>query len=132
MQAQMVPFIISEDARGQANFYMQALGGEIDLLTTFKDMPGIPEAHQDKVMHMSLTLAGGNKLILTDAFQETGKSTSMGMAITFVHEEDARAAYRHLSDGGTEKYPFALQPWGAYYGEVVDRYGMTWQMVHQG
>lgn len=132
MQAQMVPFIISEDARGQANFYIQALGGEIDLLTTFKDMPGIPEAHQDKVMHMSLTLAGGNKLILTDAFQETGKSTSMGMAITFDHEEDARAAYGHLSAGGTEKYPFALQPWGAYYGEVVDRYGMTWQMVHQG
>ena len=110
---------------------MQALGGEIDLLTTFKDMPGIPEAHQDKVMHMSLTLAGGNKLILTDAFQETGKSTSMGMAITFDHEEDARAAYGHLSAGDRE-ISVCPAPWGAYYGEVVDRYGMTWQMVHQG
>lgn len=132
MQAQIVTFIISEDARGQADFYMQALGGEIGLLTTFKDMPGIPEAHQHKVMHMSLTLAGGNQLILTDAFQDTAKSSNMGLALTFSQEEDARAAYRSLSHGGTEKYPFELQPWGAYYGEVIDRYGMTWQMVYQG
>ncbi|ANA79932.1 3-demethylubiquinone-9 3-methyltransferase [Paenibacillus vortex V453] len=132
MQAQMVPFIISEDARGQADFYIQALGGEIGILTTFGSMPGMPEAHQDKVMHMSLTLAGGNRLILTDAFQETPKGSNMGLALTFSHEEDARAAYRNLSQGGTEKYPFELQPWGAYYGEVIDRYGMTWQMVFQG
>lgn len=100
MQAQIVTFIISEDARGQADFYIQALGGEIGLLNTFENMPGIPEAHQHKVMHMSLTIGGGNKLILTDAFQETAKSTNMGLAITFEREEDARAAYSHLATGG--------------------------------
>ncbi|CAM3734617.1 MULTISPECIES: VOC family protein [Paenibacillus] len=133
MQAQLIPFIISGDARAQAAFYIEAVGGEIHVLSTFGDAPGTPESSKDKVMHLSMTLAGGNTLIMSDAFQDAELSANMGLSLSFDDEEAARTAYRNLSAGGVEKYPFALQPWGNfYYGELVDRFGMTWQLVKQG
>lgn len=67
MGAQLNPYMMSEDARAQANFYIESLGGEIQFLTTFGETPGTPEAIKDNVMHLTLTVAGGNTLMISDS-----------------------------------------------------------------
>jgi len=129
MGAQLNSYLMSEDARGQANFYVDSLGGEILSLKTFSEAPGTPEEVKDKVMHLSLMVAGRNMLMISDSFEPVPSSRSISLALTYDNESEAREAYDKLGEGGENKYPFVLQPWGAYYGEVIDKFGVTWMIT---
>ncbi|NQX69927.1 VOC family protein [Paenibacillus alba] len=131
MGAQVHAYLMSEDARGQANFYIESLGGEIQFLTTFGETPGIPDGMKDKVMHLALTVASTNTLMMSDSFELVSYNRSICLALNYDDESEARTAYANLSEGGESKYPLALQPWGAYYGEVVDKFGVTWMITKQ-
>ncbi|WP_339274559.1 VOC family protein [Paenibacillus sp. FSL W8-0426] len=129
MGAQMNAYLMSGDARSQANYYIEALGGEIQFVSTYGDAPGAPEAMKDKVMHLAITVAGTNSLMLSDVFEPVSYNRSVSLSLTYNDEAEARAAYAKLSEGGESKYPFALQPWGAYYGEIIDQFGVTWMIT---
>ncbi|MFD0590147.1 VOC family protein [Paenibacillus sp. GCM10027627] len=129
MGAQLNVYIKSEDARKQAAFYTEALGGETVMLRTHGEAYEAPELIQNKVMHMVLSVAGGNTLFLSDAFEPATGVSSLHLALTFGNEDEAKEAFQNLAEGGAVRYPFALQPWGAYYGEVMDAFGVTWQIV---
>lgn len=49
----------------------------------------------------------------------------------YLMSKDAKSQANFYIDslGGESKYPFALQPWGAYYGEVIDLFGVTWMIT---
>ncbi|MDQ0227291.1 hypothetical protein CHH83_23890 [Bacillus sp. 7586-K] len=129
MGAQLSAYLMSENARSQANFYLETLGGEILSLKTFGEAPGTPEEVKDKIMHLSLMVAGRNMLMISDSFEPVSSSRSISLALTFDNESEAKEAYAKLGEGGENKYPFALQPWGAYYGEVIDKFGVTWMIT---
>nr|WP_091187920.1 VOC family protein [Paenibacillus catalpae] len=131
MGAKMNSYLMSQDARGQAEFYVQALGGEIQFLTTYGETPGTPDIMKDKVMHLSLTVAGTNPLMMADTFEPVAYNRSICISLSYDDVSEATSAYAKLSEGGESKYPFALQPWGAYYGEVIDPYGVTWMITKQ-
>lgn len=131
MEAQMNSYLMSEDARGQANFYIESLGGEIQFLTTFGETPGTPEAIKDKVMHLALIVAGTNRLMISDSFEPVSYNRCISLSLTYDDVSKAQTAYAKLSEGGESKYPLALQPWGAYYGELVDKFGVTWMITKQ-
>jgi PhnB protein len=131
MGAQINAYLMSEDARAQATFYVESLDGEIQFLTTFGETPGTPEAMKDKVMHLSLTVAGTNTIMMADSFQPVAYNRSISISLGYDDTSEAATAYANLSEGGESKYPFALQPWGAYYGEVVDKFGVTWMITKQ-
>jgi len=131
MTAKLNAYIHSEDARTQAAFYAQALGGEIQSVMTFGQTPGAPEAMKDKVMHMVLAVAGGNVLFLSDSFEPINRGRSVALALAYDDEGEARKAFDRLAEGGTVRHAFKLQPWGAYYGEVEDKFGIYWQIVKQ-
>ncbi|NBD24241.1 VOC family protein [Paenibacillus glycinis] len=130
MGAQLTAYIISENAREQAGFYAKALGGEIVSTMTYGQMPGAPEGMADRVMHLAMTVAGENALFFADS-GPVGYTRSISLSLSYGDEAEARDAFANLGDGGEVKYPFALQPWGAYYGEVQDQFGITWQVVKQ-
>ncbi|MFF2455172.1 VOC family protein [Peribacillus simplex] len=129
MGAQLNSYLMSDDARSQADFYVESLGGEILSIKTFGEAPGTPEEIKDKVMHLSLIIAGRNMLMISDSFEPVSSSRSISLALTYDNESEAKEAYAKLGEGGENKYPFALQPWGAYYGEVIDKFGVTWMIT---
>ena len=131
MAIQVNPYLVSEDAKSQANFYAETIGGEILSLSTYGEAPGTPEALKDKVMHLVLTLAGSNTLMMSDSFEPvTGSRISL--ALNYDSESEAKTAFDKLSKGGEIKYPFELQPWGAFhYGEVFDKFGVLWRITKQ-
>lgn len=129
MNAKLVPYLMSEDARSQAEFYKKVLSGEILAIKTYGEVPGTPQGIKDKVMHMVLSLAGGNTLFMSDIFEPVEGSRNISLSLTFEHEAEARQAFAELGEGGEIRYPFELQPWGACYGEILDRFGATWQFA---
>jgi PhnB protein len=63
-----------------------------------------------------------------------GHETRIGNNTTLCLDVDSREAADHLygalSDGGSEGSPMADMPWGAYWGVVLDRYGIRWMVNH--
>ncbi|PYI50569.1 VOC family protein [Paenibacillus flagellatus] len=123
------PYIISEDARAQSEFYLQALGGEIMSVSTHGELPGAPNELKDKVMHMCLAIAGENFLFMADAIEPVTHGTDLALTIAYPTEAEAAEAFAKLAVGGTVKHPIEMQPFGIYYGELTDKFGVIWMIT---
>jgi PhnB protein len=52
--AKYTTYILSENTKGQAEFYTKVLGGEILSVMTYGQLPDANEALKDKVIHLNL------------------------------------------------------------------------------
>ncbi|MDI4643891.1 VOC family protein [Cohnella hashimotonis] len=126
--ARLVPYIFSEDARSQAQFYVDALGGELLSVMTFGDVPGTPEALKEKIMHLHL-VAGGITILMSDSpSRQIVRGNGTALSLLFDTPEEAHAAFDKLSAGGNVQDPLKQQFWGALFGVLQDKYGVEWQV----
>lgn len=129
--------------QGQAEeafaFYAKLFGTEITMLRRFSEMPGGPpagltDAERDLVMHAELPTIGGHLLMATDMVRSMGQETRVGNNTTLCldvdSKEEADRIYTALAEGGSEGSPMADVPWGAYWGVILDRYGIRWMINH--
>jgi PhnB protein len=42
--------------------------------------------------------------------------------------DQTKALFERLSAGGRVTTPLGVQPWGAYYGKLTDRFGVQWML----
>ena len=122
-------------AREALEFYRSVLGGELDI-STYGGMPadsGMPidEADKDLVMHGQLETPSGLTLMASDTgsmMPYDAATSGVTVALTGGPEDydDVASAYAKLAEGGTDAIPFDKAPWGDFYGQVTDRYGITW------
>ena len=120
-------------------FYKSVFGGEYSSLVRFKDMPmegvTVPDADQDKVMHVSLPIGGDNVLMASDALESLGQQVVQGNNLyVSVHpdsREEADRIFTGLSQGADIEMPMGDQVWGDYFGSLRDKFGIGW-MVNYG
>ncbi|MNI32698.1 hypothetical protein D3C73_866190 [compost metagenome] len=125
----MKPYLLSEDARSQAEFYTQSLGGKILSVTTHGQAMGAQHEFKDKVMHLCLVVAGENYIFMADAMEPFTQSSGISLSIAYKTEAEASEAFEKLAEGGNVKFPFELQPFGIFYGEFTDKYGVSWMIT---
>jgi PhnB protein len=123
------PFLLSEDARGQAEFYVQSLGGEIKSIVTHGQATGVQNELKDKVIHLCVHVAGNNAVFMADSIEPFARGSGILLNISYKASSEAGAAFANLAVGGQVKQPFEQQPFGLFYGEVTDRYGVTWMIT---
>ncbi|ACZ32009.1 3-demethylubiquinone-9 3-methyltransferase [Xylanimonas cellulosilytica DSM 15894] len=129
------PYLSFKDqAKAALEFYQSVLGGELDV-TTFgdmPDMPGVPEGEGGLVMHGHLETPGGLTLMASDTgtmMPYVPATSGVTVALTGAGAADldyVRSAYEKLLDGATETLPFELAPWGDHYGQLTDKFGVSW------
>ena len=94
--------------------------------------PPVPEADTNLVMHVALPITGGHMLMGSDAPSSLGLTVSPGNNVHINLEPDSRAEadrlFKALSAGGTITMPIADQFWGAYYGSLIDQFGIHWMV----
>lgn len=107
-------------------------GGELDILrygdTPMEDLPFEPDPWA--VAHSALALPGGN-IAGGDAMDSEGNYPVQGTAYSLLYTTDtpdeARTYIDKLVDGGGSiGMPFEQAPWGDWYGQVFDRFGVMW------
>jgi PhnB protein len=125
------PYLLSENARSQAEFYIQSLGGEIVSVTTHEQAMGTQNEFKDKVMHMCIAVAGENYIFMADAIEPFTQGPGVSLSIAYKTEAEASEAFEKLAAGGNVKFPFELQPFGLFYGEFTDKYGVSWMITHE-
>jgi len=108
-------------------------GGDLQILRygDMPPMPGMPvEPDPQAVAHAMLVTPSG---IITggDSMDPENDYPVRGTAYSLMCETDtadeARALIQKLVDGGGEPgMPFEQAPWGGWYGQVFDRFGVMW------
>jgi PhnB protein len=94
------------------------------------DMPPMPDEDKDLVMHVSLPILGGFRLMGSDAPESMGFRVNTGnnMYINLMPEtrKETQKLFKALSEDGTVEQELQDMFWGDYYGSCVDKFGIRW------
>lgn len=120
------------------NFYKSVFGGEFIMLQRFKETPDadkMPPEVQNKIMHVSLPIGKDNMIMGTDAVEEMGFKLTVGnnifIALSPDSREEADKLFNALAEGGKISMPLQEMFWGAYYGDLTDKFGIKWMVNYQ-
>ncbi|WP_232679317.1 VOC family protein [Nocardioides sp. R-C-SC26] len=125
--------------RGQAEeamtFYQSIFGGELSVMR-YADMGGmgVPEAEQQQLMHADLVAHDGLRLMGADVPSTHPEFDQYNVHVSISGDDDALLGdwYTRLgADGGSYDVPYEKAPWGDYFGQVKDRFGINW-LVNSG
>lgn len=120
------------------NFYKSVFGTEFeaDGISRMGDVPPQegqpPIAEEDKnlVMHVSLPILAGHKLMGTDAPESMGFTLNKGNNVYINLEPDTRAEtdklFAALAEGGEVEMKLQEMFWGDYFGSLTDKFGVKW------
>jgi PhnB protein len=93
-------------------------------------MPELKEAEKNMVMHVELPIVGGHALMGTDALESMGHTITFGTNVSINLEPDTRSEterlFNELGKGGNVTMPLQDMFWGAYFGTLIDRFGVQW------
>jgi len=131
----MHPYLVLNGNGQEAiRFYENALDAKVLNVQKFGDMPGNPEAPTpDAVKELVLNAhlkVGDTDLMLSDTFpgQEHSIGTNVTIALMPNDIEKTKEVFEKLQDGGQVKLPLQPTFWSPLYGQVVDKFGVFWQV----
>lgn len=123
------------NGREMLEYYHSVFGGELEILTYGDQLDnGVQfpfDPPRDAVAHGTLrgpfTLGGGDDLKNS---RDTLNPGDIGFTVESDSVEEAERIYNKLAaDGGNASMPFAQAPWGDYFGMVVDRFGVGFNVT---
>ncbi len=128
------PYLLFEgNAEEVLNFYKEALGGEIVMLSRYGDSP-MPtnENHKNKVMHSRFEF-DGNIIMISDAMEGQPVSTNGNVQLSVEVEslDRIRQVFEKMSEGGKVSLPLQDMFWGAKFGMLQDKFGISWMFNHE-
>jgi len=113
-------------------FYKECLGGELSFQTIGESplSEHMPPQMKDCILHATLT-KNGMVLMGSDMVLQSGliKGNAVSMSLTCNSEEELRATYAHLANGGSADHPIEVSFWGALFVDLTDKYGNHWLLV---
>ena len=120
------------------NFYKNIFGSEITMIMRYKDAPPgatKPEHNVDenKIMHISMQIGNHSNLMGCDmpaAFGSANLGNAINISVSADSKGEADKIYNGLLEGGKVSMPLEDTFWGAYFGMVVDKYGVQWMVSY--
>lgn len=131
----MHPYLVlNGNGQEAVRFYENALDAKVLNVQKFGDMPGNPEeptpdAVKELILNAHLKV-GDTDLMLSDTFpgQEYSIGTNVTIALMPNDIEKTKEVFEKLQDGGQVKLPLQPTFWSPLYGQVVDKFGVFWQI----
>ena len=122
------------NCREAMNFYKDCLGGEL-YFQTIGESPvteKMPEKIKSYILHSTLT-KDNFVLMASDMVEEKGliKGNTISLMLDCSSEEELKHCYDNLSKDGEQTHPVELSFWGAWFGNLTDKYGNHWLLHYQ-
>lgn len=122
-------------ARDAIEFYASVFGGE-PTISTFGDLqvPGVDASEADKVMHSQLSTPAGFTVMAADMPTSMKEHLSPNGTLSLSGDEadELRGYWDKLAAGGQVTMPLDQAPWGDYFGQLVDKFGVAWMVNISG
>lgn len=132
--AKLNPYLsFKTQARDALEFYQSALGGTVETMA-FGDMPvpDLPAGAENLVMHGSLVTDHDLTIMAADSpegmmpYEAPSAGVNVALTGSSADHDYIAAAYEKLSDGASDVLPFERAPWGDFYGQLKDKFGVSW------
>ena len=114
--------------REAMTFYQQCLGGEL-VMQKISESPmaaRVPSELGAKILHSSLTK---DKIVLmaSDMMGNNVKSgNSISLCLNCSSDEEINSFFNNLSTDGNVVEPLNQSFWGATFGSLTDKFGVSW------
>lgn len=116
-------------------FYQSILGGEFEGgISYFGEAPGmdLPEEEKNRVMHISLKISDGIKIMASDTSPSMGQIWIKGnhnyISLNTDSKDQGVQIFTKLSESGSIEMEFQKTFWGAYFGSFKDKFGIGWMV----
>jgi PhnB protein len=127
--------------RGKAeeamNFYKSIFGGEFTIFSRYRDIPGgekMEPADQVKMIHISLQVSNGYKIMATDIVnamdQPLINGTNFHICAHCKSEAEVDRITNSLTAGGQLDMPPSKTFFGSYFSMCADKYGIQWMIEY--
>lgn len=117
----VVAYVTVSDAKEAFGYYANAFGA--------KEIDRRP-VEDGRIMHGHVEINGG-AFMFNDPFPEWGHPTlPVQNCVLHLIVDDAAPWWKRAVDAGLEiVVPLEKAPWGDFYGQLRDKYGITWGIV---
>ena len=128
----LVPYLhFNGNCEEALNLYARLLDGKAEVHERY-DNPAMnaPDDYKNKALHASLQF-GESVILASDVFPGSSFSRGSGdtaLSITLNDAEKAKKIFAQLAEGGEVMVPFDKQFWGAWHGNLRDKYGVRWMV----
>lgn len=128
-------FIMDGDAQEAVKFYEEVLDATVLDIERYGDWPdesdvSLTEETKKRVMHAHLKIADTD-LMLADTFP--GQPHTAGSAITMAVDSNdlqtSKEVFAKLLKGGEEVMALQETGFSPAYGQVIDKFGVQWQII---
>lgn len=124
------PYINFDGQAEQAiAFYEQVFGAKASMVNRFSEMPDqtFPEGGGQRIMHATLTL-GESIIMLSDVPPgfPCPSSSNVHISVQWSNPDDMTAPFNALAGGGEVGMDLQDAFWGARFGMVKDKFGVSW------
>lgn len=136
MITKITPYLFfNGEAKQALSYYQQIFGGIKSINTRFGDDSTDKDNIEDKkepVTHAKLETYYFD-LYLADVTNEIDfhKGNNIFLTIDFDSEESIDHAYNNLAQEGSILIPIQKAAWNAKYAQIIDKYGIGWDLNFQ-
>lgn len=121
------------NTREALEFYHGVFGGELSILTFAEGMNDTNPDTGELIMHSSLYLERGIHLMASDVppGMPMGANGTVSLSSDDAAGGDAELLnswWEHLTRDADVTMPLEQAPWGDHYGQLTDRFGVTWMV----
>lgn len=116
-------------------FYKSVFGGEFREFHKFGDMPmegqELSATDKQRIMHVSFPISTETILMgsdITSAHPEVVFGQHLSLSVNTTSKEEATKLFNGLAVNGTVTMPIGDTFWGAYFGMLVDQFGIAWMV----
>lgn len=134
MTVKLTPYITLEgNTREAIQFYEQAVGAKILSMITYGEMAEMPNTFTDDLKNLvahAKVRVGKTELMFSDApgGSPIANGKRVTICITTNDVEKSKQIYEALRQGGKVNLPFQEEPFSPGFGDVTDKFGVTFQI----
>lgn len=114
-------------------FYSKAFDGQVLFQQSYGEAPmDIDPSWKDKVMHATFQ-AGDLMFMVSDIMHEGMKAepgSNLSLSLNFDDVPSIEKTFKALSDGANITMPLEDTFWGARFGMLTDKFGISWMFNH--
>jgi PhnB protein len=139
MTVRLTPYLVmAGNAKEAIQFYEKALGAQVLFSQSFGEMPAnpdfpLPSEAMELVGHAMLQV-GESSLMLSDTFpgQTVQKGENVTICITAKDVEKSKQFYEALKQGGRVIMELQETHFSPAFGQVTDKFGVSFQIFTEG
>jgi PhnB protein len=113
-------------------FYEQHLGGTISMMMTHGQAPdqtSVDPDWRDLVLHARMSLGGTDLMGADIPHAEAMRSAYLTLLVD--SDAEAERVFAALAGGGQTLMPIAETFFATRFGQVRDRFGINWMIIHE-